>query len=235
MRRQGIFSALVTATLVLASLSLGSAATQAASESGSHAWSTRQLVLHEGPGSQYRVTGEIAADLAIRVLRCQKTWCVVDGDGGRGWTSIDFISFGRDSDVGLTGPNLTQPAPGKGEVCFYEGTNYTGASTCFTGNAIVRDLLLAGLDNRFSSVEVKGNVSVAVCRDRHFTSYCERIFRSQPVLDGFLNNNVSSIRLHPGFVGSPDSIGTFGSSGKGGVSNSGSNPGVVSPSVSDGP
>lgn len=192
-----LLAAFLAGLLALASLSFATTAATAAPRIGTPAWSTQTLVLREGPGTAYKVTGEIAGDLAIAVLRCQVYWCVVEGKGGRGWTRIERISFGRDSDVSW-GPNLDQPGSGPGLVCFYDGERYTGAATCFAGNAVVPDLLLRGLDNRFSSVEVKGNVSVAVCRDRKFQSYCERVFTSQPVLDGFLNNNVSSIRLHPG-------------------------------------
>ena len=59
---------------------------------------------------------------------------------------------------------------------------------------VVHDLLLFDADNRFSSVEVNGG-SVTLCRDRDFSSYCERVVEDQPVLHGFLDNNVSSYRV----------------------------------------
>ena len=37
--------------------------------------------------------------------------------------------------------------------------------------------------------------SVTACRDRHFTSYCERINESQPVLHGFLARRISSFHV----------------------------------------
>ena len=38
--------------------------------------------------------------------------------------------------------------------------------------------------------------SAALCRDRFFQSYCERIIESQPVLDHYLRRNLSSIRMY---------------------------------------
>ena len=43
-------------------------------------------------------------------------------------------------------------------------------------------------------VRVNGG-SVTLCRDRDFSSYCERIVEDQAVIHGFLDNNVSSYRV----------------------------------------
>lgn len=167
--------------------------------SGSHGWSTSPLTLRNGPGTAYDVTGNIEADLAIRILRCQKLWCIVDGDGGRGWTSKDNISFGltsTDWPGGINPAYGNHDMTGAGEICFYTGTNYTGSSLCLRPGQVYSDLALANLDNVFSSVQVTGTASAAACRDRFFQSYCERIVTSQPVLDRYLRRNLSSIRIH---------------------------------------
>jgi hypothetical protein len=91
---------------------------------------------------------------------------------------------------------LQYPSGGPGEVCLYEGHNYTGDSLCLKSGSVSHDLLLQHLDNRYSSVTVQGNVSVTLCRDREFSSYCERVLHDQPALNGFLDNNVSSYRVH---------------------------------------
>lgn len=178
---------------VLVALVLGGATAQAASEAGSHAWSTHVLTLTSGPGSAYEVVGQIPEDVAIKVLRCQRQYCLVDGDGGRGWTKLGFISFGKTSTdwPGGINPDYVSGGP----VCFYEGFNYTGASFCPAAN-VYQDLALYNLDNRFSSVRIEGRASVAACRDRFFQSYCERIVTSQPRLSVFLAGNLSSIRLY---------------------------------------
>jgi len=184
------------AIALLMSLLTAVAPAWAASESGSHGWSRQPLTLRSGPGHAYGVTGQIAEDTAIKVLRCQALWCVVDGPGGRGWTGKDRIGFGQTSADPLTGPRLGYGAGGPGTVCFYEGTHYSGRSLCAGPGQVFNDLALWGFDNGFSSVEVSGNVSAAACRDRQFQSYCERVVESQPVLDRFLNDNLSSIRVY---------------------------------------
>lgn len=165
----------------------------AASESGTHAWSSDSLALRAGPGLAYAVTGEIAADLPIKVLRCQKLWCAVDGAGGRGWTSKQFIVFGLTSTDWPGGVHPDYPTGGT--LCFYQGTNYTGAELCLSSGRVIHDLALLGLDNSFASVRVQG-ASAAVCRDRDFQSYCERIIADQPVLNRYLRRAASSIRVY---------------------------------------
>ena len=181
---------------VLLALLLATFPAIAASESGSHGWSRTALTLRQGPGAEYAVTGQIAEDVAIKVLRCEMLWCNVDGPGGRGWTSRQFISFGKTSAGPFPGPRLNYGAGGPGSVCFYEGHNYTGAELCLESGRVFSDLAQWGLDNRFSSVRITGNVSAAACRDRDFRSYCERLIKSQPALDQFLDNNLSSIRVY---------------------------------------
>jgi uncharacterized protein YraI len=66
------------------------------SASGSHGWSRETLILQSGPGAAYDVTGEIPGEVAIKILRCQKLWCLVDGPGGRGWTMSVNLDFGKD-------------------------------------------------------------------------------------------------------------------------------------------
>jgi uncharacterized protein YraI len=191
------FGRLLTAVLgFLIILALGQAPAMAASLSGTHAWSTDTLVLRNGPGTAYDLTGEIAESLEIKVLRCQRLWCLVDGEGGRGWTYKRHISFGKTPTPWPGGVNPDYHSGGGGSVCFYQGTHYTGASLCVRSGRVIQDLALLGLDNGFSSVRIEGNVSAAVCRDRFFQSYCERIIVSQPVLDQYLQRNLSSIRVY---------------------------------------
>jgi hypothetical protein len=113
----------------------------------------------------------------------------------RGWAQISKLSFGLSSADPFSGPRLNY-GYGGGEVCFFEGRNYTGASLCVGSGRVFNDLLLYHLDNRFSSVTVSGSASAAVCRDSDFQSYCTRIIKSEPVLNRYLNDAVSSIRIY---------------------------------------
>ncbi len=168
----------------------------AASESGSHGWSRTELSLRNGPGAAYDAIGSIPGRVVIRILRCQKLWCLVDGEGARGWTDAYHVDFGQSPDWPLTGPELNYAVGGSGTICFYTGTNYTGSSFCARSGQVFNDLALWGMDNAFSSVKVEGSLSAAACRDRKFQSYCERIVGDQPALDPYLRRNLSSIRVY---------------------------------------
>jgi len=188
------FGRLLTAiTSLLAVLTLAQPTAFAASESGTLAWSTAPLVLRNGPGIAYDITGDIVADTQIKVLRCQRLWCVVDGPTGRGWTNKGDIVFGRTS---APFPFMMTGYPQGATVCFYQGANYSGGEFCIEPGRSYRDLALVGLDNAFSSVRVMGEGSADVCRDRFFQSYCERVTGDQPVLDEHLRQSLSSIRVH---------------------------------------
>jgi hypothetical protein len=185
--------AAIMATLFAVASLLPSLPAAALSESGTHAWSTQTLILSEGPGGEYDIVGEIPTDVAIKVLRCTELWCLVDGPGGTGWTTKARISFGRTPADWPGGINPDYPTGGS--VCFFEGTNYTGTSFCADTGRVLKDLLLIGWDNRASSVQVNGT-SVTACRDRDFSSYCERIIESQPVLHDYLRRALSSVRIY---------------------------------------
>ena len=106
--------------------------------------------------------------------------------------NVEFGEYPRTSILGL---GHRYPA-GNGAVCFYTGANYTGTAYCNASGFVAQDLVLHGIDNTLSSVQIEGNASVTACRDRQFTSYCERIIESQPVLNGFLDDALTSYHIH---------------------------------------
>jgi len=167
-----------------------------AAMAASRAWSNVDLVLREGPGTVYDVTGEIPGEIRISVDRCWQRWCKVRAKGQTGWVSIDFISFGQAPGGPFSGPKLNYPSGGPGQVCFYTGGNYTGSELCLQSGFVAQDLVLLHRDNTFASVKIEGDVSALVCRDFDFSSYCERIVENKPQLSRFLNRNVSSIRIY---------------------------------------
>ncbi|MDP1729662.1 MAG: SH3 domain-containing protein [Devosia sp.] len=162
-------------------------------ETGTAAWLIKGQALFEGPGRAYVVVGELGDETGIRVDRCTYRWCRIHAGGQRGWVSRDNIGFGQRPRGPSTGPRLDHPRGGT--VCFFEGRNFSGDSVCAGSGAVVRDLLLFGRDNRYSSIQIDG-ASVMVCRDRDFTGYCELIVASQPAMHGFLDDNVSSYRVY---------------------------------------
>jgi hypothetical protein len=155
---------------------------------GTAAWLIQGQALLQGPGTQYDVVGELGDATAIRTYR----WCRIHAQGQAGWVPRDDVAFGKYPRRHPTGPQLKW---GSGStICLYEGRNFSGEQVCASPGTVVRDLLLFHRDNTFSSVEVNGG-SVILCRDRDFSSYCELIVEDQASLHGFLDNNVSSLRV----------------------------------------
>lgn len=178
------------ALLALASL----AAPALAAETGTPAWLINGTTLLEGPGRAYDAVGELGDETRIRVDRCSVNWCQIHAEGIKGWVSLYNVSFGQEPRGPLTGPRLNYPS-GNGTVCFYTGQNYSGTAVCNKSGFVMPDLLTVDLDNTFSSVSIEGSASVTACRDRKFQSFCERIIESQPVLNGFLDNGLTSYRI----------------------------------------
>lgn len=191
-----VFARRLAAVLVAAfALPFALPATAAAPEYGSLAWSLKPLVLREGPGNAYHLTGEISGKARIRVDRCTRRWCQVHAEGQKGWTSIDHIGFGQEPRYPFTGPRLGYKRGGPGTVCFYEGRNQTGPAFCTGSGTVVPDLLLYGKDNAYASIGIAGNVSVIACRDRQFTSYC-RVYTRDANFEGFMKGNLTSFRVY---------------------------------------
>jgi hypothetical protein len=163
---------------------------------GTPGWALVDLTLRDGPGAAYAVIGTIPENSRIAVLRCAPRWCLVRKGHAHGWTSYGAVGFGRYPLGPFEGGGVYYASGGPGQVCFFEGAHYSGASACFKSGVNIRDLKLMGLDNRYVSVSVEGNVSASVCRDRNFQSYCTRIVTSTPVLNTYLAGKVSSIRIH---------------------------------------
>lgn len=186
-----LFSRFTAVCLTLAALAFGAPAAMA-EVAGTEAWSTHVMTLRTGPTNEYQVIGQIPADVAIKVLRCQRANCLVSYGNNRGWTNKRHVNFGLQhfNTPGKAPLNVAR------QICFYEGTNYTGASFCVQPGDRYHDLALVNADNRYASVQVSGRISATVCRDRDYQSYCERIINSQPVLYTFLNRNLSSVRAY---------------------------------------
>jgi hypothetical protein len=192
--------------ILLSLFALVFAAPAGALETGTPAWTISGATLFEGPGSAYDVTGDVGAEERVYVMRCQKLWCQVRADSGRGWMSLADLAFGHEPKGPFTGPRLNFKTGNTGTVCLYTGRNYTGMSICGEAGFVVRDFLLYDADNHFGSVAIDGDVSVMLCRDRFFQSYCQRINESVATLPAILINSVSSMRVY----GGPD--GSLGSS-----------------------
>ncbi len=157
-------------------------------------WTNSESALFTGPGHEYDEIGTVGGGLRIRVDRCSGLWCQIHAKNLKGWMTLTNISFGQEP-WRLFGKTPRFPVRYGGPVCFYSGSNYTGAETCFSGTRTIKDLALVGLDNSFSSVKV-GTGSVMACRDRNFRSYCVILNKDIRNLEGLLNNGITSIRVY---------------------------------------
>ena len=186
--------ALVKLALSLALL-LGLVSTASAVQTGTPAWTIVPLTLFEGPGKAYNITGDVGASERVFVDRCSRDWCQIRARHQRGWVSLFALSFGQSS-TPWPFARLNLKGGGPGLVCLYEGRNFTGEAMCAESGFFSKDLLLLNRDNRFSSVTIEGDVSVLLCRDRDFKSYCVRVNETTPRLHGFLDNNVTSVKVY---------------------------------------
>ncbi|HHS82993.1 MAG TPA: SH3 domain-containing protein [Devosia sp.] len=165
-----------------------------AHEIGTPAWAIETATLRTGPGSNYpAASGTVTAGQALRVTRCTRRWCTIDGSTG--WLSMDDLSFGQTPTDYFAAPQPVIARGGPGEVCFHDAENYMGQTICLPSGAVARDLSLLGWDNRIASVSVSGTVSVNLCRDRDFASLCTLITRSTPRLERLLTRAASSYQV----------------------------------------
>ena len=161
---------------------------------GSKAWVLNNSALSTGPGTVYAATGQtVIGGQSLRVTRCSRRWCKVANSNG--WLSLDNLSFGQQARGPFSGPKFSTGRGGDGKVCFYTGSNFSGSSICLGTGAVARDLVLWGWDNKISSVSVGDGVSVNLCRDRNFSSYCELIDKDTPRLSRLLSNAASSYQI----------------------------------------
>jgi len=182
--------------LAVLALAVAALSPAAAAETGTPAWTTTAMTVFEGPGAAYDIVGDVEEAIHLRVERCTYRWCRIRTSGAHGWVSRDQLNFGQHARGPFTGPRLNYKSGGPGTVCFFSGRSYSGESFCVGSGHVVHDLLLLDRDNRYSSITVEGEVSVMLCRDRDFSSHCERFNESTPRLPGFLDNAVSSYHVY---------------------------------------
>jgi uncharacterized protein YraI len=163
---------------------------------GTPAWTNKPLAMRAGPGGEYGIVGNVDGRLHILVYRCTQGWCQIKTATGLGWVDQGRLSFGRFPGNTITNGVPSMPQGGPGSVCFYTGVNFTGSHSCVGPGYDARDLALTGADNTIASIRLTGDVSVTVCRDFDFSSYCERVVASKPYLGPFLTRSISSVHVY---------------------------------------
>lgn len=185
--------ALLVALAAIAALLPGLAAGSGDVHPG--AWASAAFA-RAGPGNHHPVVGVLRAGQPSRVERCQGDWCHVVTPGGTlGWVHVAYLNEEGRIPGPFSGPRLEVGRGGPGRVCFHDGENYTGHTVCHASGFVARDLADYGLDNRFRSISIEGNVSANVCRDPDFRSYCVLYHRSVPRLGPLHRGAISSYRV----------------------------------------
>ena len=152
--------------------------------------------LRDGPSVAYAFSGSAVEGSAVSVERCMGHWCLIKADPATGWIDKSKLSFGQHARGPVSGPKFDRKSGGPGEVCFYEGENFSGRYVCGPSGFVIGDLAKTGFDNRIRSIGVSGNVSAMACRDFFLSSHCEHVTADTPALSRLLAGNVSSIRVY---------------------------------------
>ncbi len=174
---------------------LGFSFPASANEVGNAAWVLADTTLNSGPGSQYPETSlTLNQGEAVVIARCSSRWCRIANT--QGWLSIDKLSFGREARTPFFSIKASLAEDEDGEICLFSGENYSGTAICLPAGSTIRDLALTNFDNTIASVTVQGDISVNLCRDANFSSYCVRYDQSAPQIDRLLSNAVSSYRVY---------------------------------------
>ena len=94
------------------------------------------------------------------------------------------------------------PAPVAAEACFYKGNNYSSTKICRV-DGVSRPNLVGGWNNSISSLSLTGGVKVKVCQGSNFTGLCDVYSSDKAVLNGALNNKISSYVVFTGAAPAP--------------------------------
>lgn len=183
------------------------------------ATATASVNVRSGPGTNYAVVDTLRAGQQVDVDRCSGGWCFVEKAGPDGWVSARYLSDAGggitigggssrpdvDVSIGFSVPGFNfqignggfgfipgRPVRRDAEVCFYERTNFRGASFCAEpGDRLAR---LGSWNDRISSIEVSGGAQALVCENNNFNGRCVVVSRDVRDLRG-ADDRISSIRV----------------------------------------
>ncbi len=179
--------------------------------------------VRSGPSTSYAVVDTLRVGEAVEVEGCRSGWCYVTRPGPDGYVSASYLrrssgasmepnfnlsfnfpnggsfsigSGGVSIGIGGGGPGRPIPPGGGGmggDVCFYDGANFTGARFCMNRGQMTPNLNRSGWNNRISSIRNPDGLRVTVCDDAGYDD-CRTYSTSARTL-GSLNNAISSIRI----------------------------------------
>lgn len=182
------------------------------------ATATASVNVRSGPGTSYSVVDTLRAGQQVEIDRCTGGWCFVEKSGPDGWVSARYLSDDDgigggtggsrpdvDVSIGFSVPGFSfqigsggfnvipgRPIGRDAEVCFYERSNFRGASFCAEpGDRLTR---LGSWADRISSIEVSGGAQALVCESTNFNGRCVVISRDVRDLRG-ADDRIRSIRV----------------------------------------
>lgn len=176
---------------------------------------TTNVNVRSGPGTNYAVVDTARRGQQVDVQRCEGSWCYITKPGPDGWVSASYLNAGgrpvNPAQPGISfginvpgGPSINigvgeprppvvvrpQPAP-VSNVCFYDRTNFRGASFCMGPGESTRDL--RDWADRISSIDNPGGYSVQVCSEANYRG-CRTYTTSASSLGDF-DDYIISVRV----------------------------------------
>ncbi|KFB09651.1 peptidase inhibitor family I36 protein [Nitratireductor basaltis] len=145
---------------------------------------TRTVNLRNGPGLRFDVIDRVGRGDRMQRFRCSRDgqWCVVRYRRQQGWVSSRFI---RQASAG---------GARRGEVCFFEHAQFKGRSHC-AGVGEEAGALRGFLNNRISSIRIRGNAKATVCTRRNWGGRCRTFDASVSQLPRGQADRISSFRV----------------------------------------
>lgn len=82
---------MICRTLIKSVLSVSFLVGLAASANAYTSYTTQNVNLRTGPGTEYQSVATLASGLKVEVLSCEPSWCRVVGQGVKGWVSAGYL------------------------------------------------------------------------------------------------------------------------------------------------
>lgn len=143
--------------------------------------------IRKAPSPTAKKLGTLQAGTQVEVDpdSCINGFCQLDNDfGPQGWVAEDFIEFEDDYEE----PEVVA------EVCFYDKSNFGGASFCLEPGQVMNKLPTSWND-RISSLTIEGDITVDLCSDKNLYGTCGTFSSDSKNLPAKLNNKASSIEV----------------------------------------
>lgn len=146
---------------------------------------TSNVNIRKSPSQQSQKLGTLREGASVEVDpdSCTKGFCKLDNDFGPvGWISEQSFEFDEEEPEEVA------------EVCFYDKANFAGPSFCLEAGEVLNKLT-SKWNDKISSFEITGDISVDLCTDKNLYGLCGTFTSDTANLSSKLNNKVSSIEV----------------------------------------